>query len=378
MPLRIAIFALSAAAALIAFPAGAADPFFKGKRLTLLIGSAAGGPTDIEGRLFAKYLVRHIEGQPSVIVQNKAGAGGVVGPTFLGEVGPRDGTMLGYFSGTAWNYVNEPERWRVDLKSFEFIAYQSGTTIVFVRTDVPPGLRAPADIVKAQGLVAGGLAVDNPKDIRMRLGLDMLGAPYRYVTGYGSGSPARLALQRGEINLFSESPPSYRAVIAPSLVKTGEVIPLWYDASGESEPTPRSVEGLTIPSFPQLYRTLTGKAPSGPRWGAFRTIHEVNSSLQRLVALPPGSPQAAIDALRAAVARLNQDREFAAESVRTIEFAPDYVTGPDLSACARDARRLARGARVRGGVHQERAEEVGSHQNLRHRRSVHRAARPLW
>ena len=189
MLLRAVIFGLCAAAALAASAAHADDPFYKGKRLTLLIGSAAGGPTDIEGRMFAKYLVRHIEGQPSVVVQHKAGAGGVVGPTFLGEVGPRDGTMLGYFSGTAWNYVNEPERWRVDLRSFEFIAYQSGTTIHFVRTDVPPGLREAADIAKARGLVAGGLAVDNPKDLRLRLALDMLGVPHRYVTGYGSGSP---------------------------------------------------------------------------------------------------------------------------------------------------------------------------------------------
>ncbi len=81
----------------------AAEPFYKGKRLTLLIGASSGGPTDIEGRLLAKYLGRHIDGQPAVLVQNKDGAGGVVGATFLGEVAPRDGSMLGYFSGTAWN-----------------------------------------------------------------------------------------------------------------------------------------------------------------------------------------------------------------------------------------------------------------------------------
>ena len=130
--------------------ARADDPYYKGKRLTLLIGSAAGGPTDIEGRLFAKYLGRHIDGQPSVIVQNKDGAGGLLAPTYLGEVAPKDGTMLGYFSGTAWNYVNNPEHWRVDLKTFEFVAYQSGTTIHFVRTDVPPGMKKPTDIVKAR------------------------------------------------------------------------------------------------------------------------------------------------------------------------------------------------------------------------------------
>jgi tripartite-type tricarboxylate transporter receptor subunit TctC len=328
---------LVAAAVLLSPAAHAEEPFYKGKSLTLLIGSATGGPTDIEGRLFARFLGRHIEGEPAVIVQNKEGAGGVVGPTFLGEVAPRDGSMLGYFSGTAWNFVSKPERWRIDLRSFEFIAYQSGTTIHFMRTDVPPGMKAPADIAKAQGLVAGGLAADNPKDVRLRLGLDMLGVPYRYVTGYRSSMQARLALQRGEIHMFSDSPPSYRTAVEPTLVKNGEVLPVWYDTGGEGD-SPRAAEslkGLAIPSFIALHRTVKGAMPSGQKWEAFRTIHHVNSTLQRLVALPPGAPPAAAAALRAAVARLNLDKEFAAESIKTIAFAPDYETGPDIAARVR-------------------------------------------
>src|SRR5437667_7001281 len=161
LSLRAAVLGVCAAA-MLGVPQLRAEDFYKGKRLTLLIGSGAGGPTDIEGRLFAKYLVRHIDGQPGVVVQNKDGAGGLLGPTYLGEVAPRDGTMLGYFSASAWIYVNDPEHWRVDYKTYEFVAYQSGTTINFMRTDVPPGMKVPADIAKAQGLVAGGLTADNP------------------------------------------------------------------------------------------------------------------------------------------------------------------------------------------------------------------------
>src|SRR3979409_674585 len=113
--------------------ARAQDPFYKGKRLTVLINFAAGGPTDIEGRLFAKYLARHIEGTPNLIAQNMDGAGGVIGAQYLGEVAPKDGTVMGYLSGTSWIYVSEPERWRVDFKAYEFIAYQPGTTDHFLR-----------------------------------------------------------------------------------------------------------------------------------------------------------------------------------------------------------------------------------------------------
>jgi tripartite-type tricarboxylate transporter receptor subunit TctC len=313
--------------------ADAAEPYYKGKQLTLLIGSGAGGPTDIEGRLFAKYLGRHIDGHPNVIVQNKSGAGGLIGPTYLGEVAPKDGTVLGYFSGTAWNYVNNPQHWRVDYKTYEFIAYQAGTTIDFVRTDVPPGMQQPTDIVKAQGLVVGGLSAENPKDLRTRLALDMLGVKYRYVTGYRTSMPARLAMQRGEIHLFSESPPSYRAVIEPSLVKTGKMIPLWYDtddATGKA-PAPKAMAGLAIPSFSQVYIKLKGAPPSGQLWEAFRTIQQVNSTLQRIVTLPPGASPAAAQALRKAVAQLDHDKDYIAETVKTIGFEPDYETGPGIA-----------------------------------------------
>jgi putative tricarboxylic transport membrane protein len=325
------------AAVLAAADARAADPYYKGKRLTLLVNGAVGGPTDIEGRLFARHLGKHIDGEPTIIVQNRDGAGGVVGATYVGEVAPRDGTMLGYFSGTAWNFVSEPERWRVDLRAFEFIAYQSGTTIHFMRTDVPPGMRQPSDIAKAQGLIAGGLAVDNPKDVRLRLALDLLGVPHHYVTGYLSSVRARLALQRNEIHIFSDSPPTYRTAIEPTLVRSGEVMPVWYDSDegGDSSRAAASLEGLNVPPFPALHQAIRGTAPSGPKWEAFRTIHNVNSTLQRLVALPPGASPEAAAALRVAVARLNQDKDFAADAMRTVQFAADYETGPDIAARVR-------------------------------------------
>jgi tripartite-type tricarboxylate transporter receptor subunit TctC len=311
--------------------AGAEDPYYKGKRLTVLINFAAGGPTDIEGRLFAKYLVKHIDGQPGMIVQNMDGAGGLIGAQYLGEIAPRDGTVLAYLSGSAWLYVSDPERWRVDFRSYDFVAYQPGTTVHFVRTDVPPGMHEPADIAKAQGLIAGGLSADTSKDLRLRLALDMLGVPYKYVTGYRSSPPARLALERGEISMFSESPPSYRSVVEPSLVKTGKAIPVFYDEVDDPPPPQKQLEGLAIPSFPQLYRKLKAALPSGKLWDAYKVLYDMNSTLQRMIAVPPGTPPAAVAALRRGIEALNHDQEFAAEAVKTIEFVPDYPAASDTS-----------------------------------------------
>jgi tripartite-type tricarboxylate transporter receptor subunit TctC len=306
------------------------EPFYRGKRVALIINFAAGGPTDIEGRLLAKHLVKHIAGHPSIIVQNMDGAGGMIGAGYLGEIAPKDGTALGYFTGSAWRYANNPERFRVDFRSYEFVAYQPGTSIAYMRTDVSPGIKDATDIVKAKGVVAGGLGAENSKDLLLRLGLDMLGVPYKYVTSYRGSQAARLALQQNEINLFAESPPSYRAVVEPSLVKEGTAIGLWYDANGSAEigHPARQVEGLPILSFPELYNKIKGEMPSGRLWDAYRTVLTINGAMQRQIVLPPGVPAAAVAALRAAVRELNDDKEHAEEAARTIGFVPEWVAGP--------------------------------------------------
>ena len=332
------------AATLVGVPRAAAEePYYKGKRLTLIINFAAGGPTDIEGRLLARHLVKHIDGTPSLIVQNMDGAGGMAGAGYLGEVAPKDGTVIGYFTGSAWRYANNPERFRVDFKAYEFVGYQPGTSIAYMRTDVPPGMKAATDIAKAKGVVAGGLGAENSKDLMLRLGLDMLGVPYKYVTAYRGSQAARLALQQNEINIYAESPPSYRAVVEPSLVKDGVVIPVWYDADmrGETHIPAKQVEGLAIMPFHQLHRAVKGTMPSGQLWDAYRTVITINSAMQRQFVLPPGAPPAALATLRSALQKLNDDKEHAEEALRTIGFVPEWIAGPNTNDEVRQAISIA-------------------------------------
>jgi putative tricarboxylic transport membrane protein len=327
------------AALLVAAAAYADDPFYKSKRLSLLINFAPGGPTDIEGRLFAKHVARHIDGAPNIVIQNMDGAGGIVGAKYLGEVAPRDGTMAGYFTGTAFMYALDPERFKVDFKTYEFVATQPGTTVHFARTDVAPGLKEPTDIIKAKGLIVGGLSVDTPKDLRLRLCMDMLGIPYKYVTGYRSSPAARLAFQRGEINFFSESPPSYRGIVDPSMVQTGQAIPIFYDPGfdGRNFFVPEAVQGLLILPFQELFQKIRGTMPSGELWDIYKAIIGADGIIQRMIVMPPGAPQAAVDALRAAIPRVNADKAYAEEAEKAFGFVPLWRAGPDTPKVAQAA-----------------------------------------
>jgi tripartite-type tricarboxylate transporter receptor subunit TctC len=314
MRMALALIGAVVAMAMNAVVAQAQTPFYNGKRLTIMVNYAAGGPTDIEGRLFARHIGRHLAGSSNVIVQNVDGAGGLVGTNWLGEIAPKDGTAMGYLTGAAWLHASDPGKYRVNFLTYEFVGFQPGTSIYFVRTDVEPGIKTSADLMKAKGLVSGGLAVDNSKDLLMRLALDMLGLQYRHVTGY-------------------------RSVVEPSLVKNGQVIPTWYDPGwdGERFYVPRQVEGLTIPPFHDYFQRVKGKMPSGQLWDVYRTSLAINGAMQRMLVMPPGVPKAALDELRAAVLKLSNDPVFAEEARKVVGFVPDYVAGPDTNRQVRAA-----------------------------------------
>jgi len=183
------------------------------------------------------------------------------------------------------------------------------------------------------------LSVDTPKDLRLRLAMDMLGIPFKYVTGYRSSPAARLAFQRGEINFFSESPPSYRGVVEPSMVKTGQAIPVFYDAGydGKSFFVPDGVKGLSIPMFHDFYRKIKGTMPSGQFWEIYKAIIAADGIIQRVIVMPPGAPHAAVDALRTAITRVNGDAAYADEAEKTFGFVPQWAAGPDTPNVAQSA-----------------------------------------
>ena len=161
----------------------------------------------------------------------------------------------------------------------------------------------------------------------------MLGVPYKYVTGFRSSAPARLAFQRGEINFFSESSPSYFSVVEPTMVKSGQAIAVFYDPihDGSTFAPFKAMDDQSVAGFPDFYRKLTGKLPAGPLWDAYRANLAIDSAMLRTVVLPPGVPAAAVAALRSAIVRLNNDPEFAKEAQKSLQFVPHYVTGGDLN-----------------------------------------------
>ena len=98
-------------------PARAAETgFYAGKTFHVLVGFGPGGGYDLYARTLGRYLGRHLPGNPTVLVQNMAGAGSLKVVNYLYNAAPRDGTVIATF---ARGIVFEPLIGHPDAALFE-------------------------------------------------------------------------------------------------------------------------------------------------------------------------------------------------------------------------------------------------------------------
>jgi len=91
--------AIIAALLLVAIPRAPADEFYNGKTLTFVVGFSAGGGFDTYTRLIARHFGKHVPGNPTVVVENRTGAGSLIAANYIYNQAPRDGTVVGNWIG---------------------------------------------------------------------------------------------------------------------------------------------------------------------------------------------------------------------------------------------------------------------------------------
>lgn len=113
MPKRIALTFYVSALTLSLFMTGvagqldAAEPFYQGKTLRVIVASAPGGGSDIVARLMMRHLPRHIPGNPTIVVENMPGAGEIIGTNYVYGKAKPDGLTALFATGTPVNQLIE-------------------------------------------------------------------------------------------------------------------------------------------------------------------------------------------------------------------------------------------------------------------------------
>jgi tripartite-type tricarboxylate transporter receptor subunit TctC len=290
--------------------------FYDGKTLKILVGLQVGGSADTIVRRFSDYLRRHIPGNPSILVQNMTGAGSNVAYNYLAERAAPDGLTIVFSAYQALAQALGDPSLRARFETFEYLGGFSDTRVGYMRADaVPGGATKPSDIVRADTLVVGAYSHTDFESTLSRLSLAVLGVKQKLVVGYRGGADIFLAMQRGEVQFHNTTIGTFRTRNA-AYIKSGEGIGLYYfvsaSSSGEFE---RNRSVTEIPAFPDLYREVYGKLPSGHDWDALNWLTAQTGELAFAAFAPRGTPPEALSALRGAFERAANDPDFIEKTV---------------------------------------------------------------
>jgi tripartite-type tricarboxylate transporter receptor subunit TctC len=176
------------------------DEFFRGRTVTIVVGSGAGGGFDTTARLVSRHIGRHIPGSPTVIVQNMPGGGGLVAANHVFNAAPKDGTSIGLFhEAQMMNQLTGGEGVQFDLRAFNWLGSSYvDPNVCIVRTDAP--VTAMAEMVGSRTATAvGGTGPGSNTYDAPRVLAAATGANIRAVAGYPTTNDVRVGVERGEI-----------------------------------------------------------------------------------------------------------------------------------------------------------------------------------
>jgi tripartite-type tricarboxylate transporter receptor subunit TctC len=194
--LRMSALAFAVAGA----PPVAAQNFYQGKTLNLVVGYAVGGGYDTNARLLARHLGRHIPGNPPVLVANMPGAGSLKSIEHIERTAPRDGTYLNLFDFTQiTNSLLTPDRVAIDFRRFKWIgSIAQDLAACYVWHTVKA-----RSLAQVQALATVHMGRTNPgssSDIQQKIFRKLFGVNVHSVAGYGGSAEAFLAVERGELD----------------------------------------------------------------------------------------------------------------------------------------------------------------------------------
>jgi tripartite-type tricarboxylate transporter receptor subunit TctC len=199
MPGRWTTGLLVAAAAIVSMPAAAQD-YYAGKTIDLVVGNYPGGGFDIYARAVARHLGRHIPGNPAVVVKNMPGAGSAKAGVHISQVAPKDGLSIGAVTPGAivGPLLDDKPQSMFDPAKVTYLGTaNSGTRIcvTYDKSKVRSFKQALTDKMVLGAVAPGDAVHDFAFMVRATTG-----APFSVVAGYKGTLDVTLAMERLEID----------------------------------------------------------------------------------------------------------------------------------------------------------------------------------
>jgi tripartite-type tricarboxylate transporter receptor subunit TctC len=309
-------------AILSASNASAAEEFYKGKSIRIVVGFSAGGGFDTYARAISRHMTKHIPGNPGVVVENMTGAGSLIAANHIYKVAKPDGLTIGHFIGGLFlgQVLGQPGV-EFDARKFEFIGAPVSDHVVCALTkasgitSVEKWLAAKTP-VKLGGIAPGTSTPDNATRILKAA----VGLPIQLVTGYKGTAEVRLAADGGEVAGGCWGWDSISVTWRKALDSGDAVVVLQANRKNHPE----------LPNIPQAIKLA--KTEEGRKMIDVG-IHG-DSDIVRTYTLPPGTPKDRVQILRKAFEATLRDPEFVADAKKArlnIEPIPPEEIEKDIA-----------------------------------------------
>jgi tripartite-type tricarboxylate transporter receptor subunit TctC len=304
-----------------------AEPFYKGKTIRIVVGSTTGGFYDRWARLLARYMGKHIPGQPEIIVQIMAGAGSVIAANHAYKVAKPDGlTFVMPLNSIYVDQLVGRAEVQFDLRKFHFIGSPAvESNIFYIRADAP--FKSIADVIKAkEAPKCGSTGTASSDYILSKILEETVGAKFTTVQGYAGGSEIDIAVEKGEVVCRAHSLSAHFG---------REPFDSWHKKNFDRHlvQTSRKRDAST-PDTPTLNEIFDQyKVPANSRRVA--QILLASGDFGRPIMVTPGTPAERVKILRDAFLKTMSDAEALAEAKKG-RMDVDPTSGEDLESLVKE------------------------------------------
>jgi tripartite-type tricarboxylate transporter receptor subunit TctC len=304
---------ITAAVALAALVANALQParaqsvedFYRGRNVSLVMGTGPGGSYDLYGRLVAQHLPRFIPGKPNIVVEHMPGAGGATAGNFIYGPAPQDGSRILLSHALPLIEKLQPTGIRYDSRKFKWLGAYDQISQVLAIWHTSPG--KTVEDLRTKDIVLGSMGRSHLSYQWSAMLKEALGAKFKLIAGYPTGGELNLAMERGEIAGWTIAWENLSGGNANWLKEKKVVIPVQFTLSRMAE----------LPDVPTLIELSTGEAREIAEFLAAGTPHA------RALAVGPNVPEDRVAALRAAFDAMVKDPAFLEDAAkRNLAISP--------------------------------------------------------
>ena len=281
---------------------------FAAKSVAMIIGFGPGGGYDLWGRTVGRHIGRHLPGAPTVTPQNMPGAGSYAAASYIFNIAPKDGSVLGIIArDAALGPLSGATGARFDPTKLSWIGTPTKETNVCVAYHTSQ-VKSVLDLYDKQLIVGdtgpGTGTRSYPKALN-----ELLGMKFKLVGGFPASSDVFLAMERGEVEGICESLDSIK-IRRPDWIPTRKISILF---QGGAEPNPE-LDGVPF----VLDLALTGEQRQ-----ALEFLY-AGQGIGRPFVAPPDLPPDRLKMLRDAFKATMTDPAFVAEAQKSkLDLEPE-------------------------------------------------------